>query len=433
MQKNFHFKVWQNWTNEFIVLFFCAITLEVIILEQGYINKILSIEKLNKVIIIFSIIIIFLIIQTDYQINSTYIIKFNIIYLVLALILVTIFRLNTFTYFFLIFEFSVLPLIFLVSRLGYSLDRAKAILYMFMYTVFFSMPALFIMIFLTTKKMESIDFGISIFFFKGLTTLPVFFLLITIFFIKIPIWGFHFWLPKAHVEASVQGSIILASLVLKMGVFGLIKTLSLFFVKGYRHFFFNICIGLAMVGSIYLSISCIRQIDNKLSVALSSIVHMSPCLIISLCLNNMRIESLTLVMVSHGFVSPLIFLLIFKVYEFYKRRSLLISSGSIKERFILQVVWFLACIFNIGVPLTINFLGEINFFFICLARSLTIFFGFVLTILLNGLYNIFIFNFLNSPLSKNYFLSIFCYARTITIFIMFLIVPLISWTLDFEL
>ena len=93
-----------------------------------------------------------------------------------------------------------------------------------------------------------------------------------VFFIKIPLFFVHLWLPKAHVEAPVSGSIILAGVILKLGGYGLMRLLVIFLRVGLTvNYFF---IGLSIVGGVIISLVCIRQSDIKSLIAYSSVVHM---------------------------------------------------------------------------------------------------------------------------------------------------------------
>lgn len=92
-----------------------------------------------------------------------------------------------------------------------------------------------------------------------------------VFFIKIPIYFVHLWLPKAHVEAPVSGSIILAGVMLKLGGYGLIRLIPIFIEIGIKINYIFIIISL--VGGFIVSLICLRQTDIKALIAYSSVAH----------------------------------------------------------------------------------------------------------------------------------------------------------------
>lgn len=383
-----------------VLILFAGVAL--IVREFSYYRMKILLDKSNIVIILFSTLMVILLLMKYLLGQQKLETPLGGIIFVFWLLTFLLFSCGDIILFYFFFEFSIVPLIFMVSAIGYSLDRIKAIIYMYIYTVVFSIPALFFIFFyrfffggrmsFTGKifagieeiRLVSLSAGLRIFF---------------MFLIKMPIWGFHFWLPKAHVEASVQGSILLASLVLKMGVFGAWKV-SISILYLYPGSWVTPILSLAALGGVIISLLCLRQTDNKISVALSSIVHIGPCLILVACGYSMSAETLFLIMLSHGFISPAMFMYIYDVYEKTKSRSLVLSLGTLKNLWVAQIMWFLICICNMGMPLTINFWGEMGFFLACFNLSVLICITALVTILTNGLYNIFLFNFLNTNTPK---------------------------------
>lgn len=142
---------------------------------------------------------------------------------------------------------------------------------MLFYTLFGSLPLFFFII-------MGIDAGCT-YIHSILVSWPhgrfFFVFLVGAFLVKFPMYSTHLWLLKAHVEAPVRGSMVLAGVILKLGGYGLVRFLSVW-PKGVNYFReFILC--LSLWGGVMVRISCLRQIDIKLLIARSSVVHISRC------------------------------------------------------------------------------------------------------------------------------------------------------------
>jgi len=145
--------------------------------------------------------------------------------------------------------------------------------------------------------------------------------------VKLPVFGFHIWLPKAHVEASVSGSILLAGVLLKLGGYGLYRFFFLFKNLRFLSFFITLFFFLGLYGGLFSAIFCYRQIDLKMIIAYSSVVHISRILIGLFSFSYAGVLGRILMMFSHGFISPILFFLITEMYVVIKSRSLFIIKG----------------------------------------------------------------------------------------------------------
>jgi NADH-quinone oxidoreductase subunit M len=138
---------------------------------------------------------------------------------------------------------------------------------------------------------------------------------------KIPMFPFHVWLPEAHVEAPTVGSVLLAGILLKLGVYGFLRfSLSLF--PDASLYFSPLVYLLSVLGVIYASLSAIRQTDLKRIIAYSSVAHMNLVTLGIFSFNIIGIEGSILQSISHGFVSGAMFLLIGILYDRYPSRLL---------------------------------------------------------------------------------------------------------------
>jgi len=259
--------------------------------------------------------------------------------------------------FYMFFELSLVPLIAIIYGWGYQVERIQAAFYLFIYTIVGSLPLLFVFLFFfgditLVWRTFTFSYSISSFFYLYLLVFLSF-----RFFIKLPLYGLHLWLPKAHVEAPVSGSIILAAVLLKLRAYGFYR--AVFILDSLFKMNYYYLLVLLLYGSFLRRVVAIRQSDLKSLIAYSSISHMGVILGGVLCLSSMSNKGAFVIILGHGFCSSALFFLVNFQYERSYSRQLLSLSGQI--RFFLNVAfwWFMFLIINFSAPPFLNLFGEI--------------------------------------------------------------------------
>nr|YP_009130794.1 NADH dehydrogenase subunit 4 [Siboglinum fiordicum]AIL54870.1 NADH dehydrogenase subunit 4 [Siboglinum fiordicum] len=353
-------------------------------------NKYFSIDIISSFLIILSLWITALMIMSSFSLlNLTSYKSFINITLFLFILLFLTFSTNNMFLFYIFFESSLIPIFSMIMIWGYQPERIFASLYLLMYTITASLPLL-IMIFLLFNN----NSFMNMFFFCWKFPSEKFNLLLWMmslmaFLIKLPMFSLHLWLPKAHVEAPVAGSMILASVLLKLGSYGIIRFSSLFFYLNKSIFFilFPIC----LLGSNIISIMCIRQTDMKSLIAYSSVSHMSILLMGMISLSSWGWSGSFMLMLSHGFTSSSLFLITNIMYSSSFTRSIFLLKGISSIFPMISLWWFILNALNMSAPPSLNLMSEIMLFSSIIPFSLLLSIPLAMLSFFTALYSFFIY------------------------------------------
>nr|AAF03717.1 NADH dehydrogenase subunit 4 [Drosophila albomicans] len=273
----------------------------------------------------------------------------------LLLLLVLTFSSMSLFMFYLFFESSLIPTLFLILGWGYQPERLQAGIYLLFYTLLVSLPML-MGIFYLMHKMGTMNFYLMNNFMFNYDLL--YFCMMCAFLVKMPMFLVHLWLPKAHVEAPVSGSMILAGIMLKLGGYGMLRVISILQLLNMKYSF--IWISISLVGGVLVSFVCLRQTDLKALIAYSSVAHMGIALAGLLTMSYWGLCGSYSLMIAHGLCSSGLFCLANVSYERLGSRSLLINKGLLNFMPAMALWWFLLSSANMAAPPTLNLLGEIS-------------------------------------------------------------------------
>nr|DBA43645.1 TPA_asm: ND4 [Bombus lepidus] len=292
--------------------------------------------------------------------------------------------------FYFMYESSLLLIFYMIMEWGYTEDRVLSAFYLMFYTLVFSLPMLYL-IFKLMNFSGSINFLMMEILMIKFDKFSFIYLLMS-FLVKIPMYMFHGWLIKAHVEASFFSSMILASVMLKLGSYGMLRLLLMFKMMFEFMKFYLLMIN--FFGMLILSLICLFQFDMKLIIALSSVVHMSIMSLGLLVGKKISVLGSLLMMISHGLVSSGLFYLVNMIYMQSSSRIIFINKGMLNLMPSMTMMWFLMCVYNSGAPLSLNMVSEIFLLMSLVSWCKFLFMILLIYCLISFVYSIYLFSFI---------------------------------------
>lgn len=306
----------------------------------------------------------------------------------LAVVVYITFKTKSLLLFYIFFEMSILPITMILFLYGYQPEKLQASLFLLIYTVVGRLPLLLFIVKCHNCFISSVVITVPI-------TLG--------FLVKTPMFLLHAWLPKAHVEAPVGGSMVLAGVLLKLGSYGLLLFLP--YIK--LNPLIRLYLGLNLIGSIVGALLCLRQGDLKVLIAYSSVVHIGVVTLGLLSGSEIGYSCALIMILAHGLGSPFIFAFAYWLYSSSHSRLLLNNSSYWP---IVAGLFIGLVSLNIGVPPSLGLWAEV----LITIRALNLMRNFLPVLLvvffLGTVYNLYFFtSCIHSKFSTNHFSFVISY------------------------
>nr|YP_010713192.1 NADH dehydrogenase subunit 4 [Spirinchus thaleichthys]WDA95384.1 NADH dehydrogenase subunit 4 [Spirinchus thaleichthys]WMI36375.1 NADH dehydrogenase subunit 4 [Spirinchus thaleichthys] len=262
--------------------------------------------------------------------------------------------------FYVMFEATLVPTLIIITRWGNQAERLNAGTYFLFYTLAGSLPLLVALLLLQnetgtlslitlqySQPLQLSTWGDKLWWVGCLLA----------FLVKMPLYGVHLWLPKAHVEAPIAGSMVLAAVLLKLGGYGMMRMMLMLdpLSKELAYPFIVLALwGVIMTGSI-----CLRQTDLKSLIAYSSVSHMGLVAGGILIQTPWGFTGAIILMIAHGLASSALFCLANTAYERTHSRTMLLARGLQMVLPLMTTWWFIANLANLALPPLPNLMGEL--------------------------------------------------------------------------
>jgi proton-translocating NADH-quinone oxidoreductase chain M len=283
--------------------------------------------------------------------------EYCIAFLLIETMVMSVFSALDLLLFYVFFESVLLPMFLVIGVWGARERKIRAAYQFFLYTLLGSV-LLLLGVLLMAFQCGSTDIELlTVTEWSQERELLLWLAMFASFAVKVPMVPVHIWLPEAHVEAPTAGSLVLAGVLLKLGTYGFLR----FSIPMFPYatlYFTPLMLTMSVVAIVYSSLTTLRQVDLKKIIAYSSVAHMNFVTLGLFSLNTQGIEGAILLMLSHGVVSPALFMCVGVLYDRHKTRLLRYYAGMARTMPIFAILLVFFTMANISLPGTSSFVGE---------------------------------------------------------------------------
>jgi NADH-quinone oxidoreductase subunit M len=325
----------------------------------------IGIDGLGLLLVMLTTVVGFLAILSSWNAAHERLKEYYAFFLLLQTGMLGVFMALDFLLFFVFWETVLVPMYFIIGIWGGPRKVYAAIKFM-IYTLIGSVLMLLGILTLYYQhysQFQSYSFGIAELMRTNLAPGVqwwVFWAFFVGFAVKVPMWPFHTWLPDAHVEAPTAGSVILASILLKMGTYGFLRfSLPLLPDAAKNPTVVNVMAVLSIIGIVYGALASLMQKDWKKLVAYSSVSHLGFCTLGIFALNPAGIAGSIIQQINHGISTGMLFLIVGVVYERRHTREIAEYGGLLRVMPVFTIVFLIAALSSMGMPPLNGFIGEI--------------------------------------------------------------------------
>ena len=326
--------------------------------NNSFFNSALSLAQAPTIIdptSLFIVFLLFLVMYVSYiralDFGSYKTISF--VFLFLSLFCYQVFTTSHLFLLYFFYEASLVPILYIIIKWGSYPERSIRAMIMLVYTLLFGAPVLMLIMYFNTVSGTWL-FPVYSFSSESLLFRVLIFLC---FSVKLPIYGLHFWLPIAHVEAPTFGSVILASLLLKLGGVGLLRLAELIAISSISIRILSYFI----VFIVFRRLVCCYQSDMKRLIAYSSVAHMIVIPFLILSNNLLSVQALILVILLHGLRSSLLFITVGILYSMFSSRQLVLIRGLLLVSPLFSFIIILTFLFSLSAPPMPSYVAEVFF------------------------------------------------------------------------
>ncbi len=330
-------------------------------------NYKVGVDGISVLFILLTTVLMPLVIAASWNVTSR-VKEYMIAFLVLESLMIAVFAALDLVLFYVVFEAGLIPMFLIVGIWG-GKDRIYASFKFFLYTLLGSVLMLIAVIAMylqagTTDIPTLLNFNFSStpidilgFQIAGGAQTLMFLAFLASFAVKLPMWPVHTWLPDAHVQVPTAGSVVLASILLKMGGYGFLR-FSLPMFPDASALLAPFMMWLGAIAIVYTSLVALMQVDMKKLIAYSSVAHMGFVTMGIFAANQQGVDGAIFQMVSHGFVAGALFLVVGVVYDRMHTRDIDAYGGLAVRMPKYALIFMFFTMANVGLPGTSGFVGE---------------------------------------------------------------------------